>query len=89
MTREDAVETLLREKPFKICPACDGRGFAGRMSHDWADVDSCSTCLPESDTQTGSGKVWNEEWKEACLFLGLELPAARWRAADMGESVKL
>ena len=80
MTREEAAETLLREKPFKQCTKCFGRGFTARWG---ASSDSCEDCIPELDTKVGSGKIWNEEWKEACLFLGLELPAAVWRAEDM------
>jgi hypothetical protein len=79
MTREEAAEIVLRGPAFNRCPSCGGSGFLHtHPGDDWADAESCDICIPEVDTKTGSGKVWNEEYKSACLFLGLELPVASW-----------
>lgn len=82
MTREEAVEVILNG-PFRRCFLCHGRGAT-------SSGDSCSLCIPESDTKFGSGKVWKDGYLEACALLGLEPPDAIWRAADMdGDEVKL
>jgi hypothetical protein len=71
VTREEAIEIVIGEEPFKPCAECQGLGFPA------GDVGDCPHCLQDVKAG-GTGKVRNIRHVEACTTLGMELPPAVW-----------
>ena len=73
MTKEEATEIILGQKPFYRCSTCNGLGFIPRDNDLGVDCTHCHKD-PRGPDIGGTGKVINKEYREATKLLGLPFP---------------
>lgn len=68
MTKEEAVEIILKGGPWVVCDTCDASGQV--RIEGGKGTDSCQTC-------DGYASFMNPDYVEACYILGMEVPTIR------------